>query len=261
MEATPDRNVVVSEAVKSLKRILQEPVDPELLQHIRNGTGNPQACLRFLAGRAEKQALLAWFDAQDVNAARQWFGEAGRLRREAYEISANTLGPLGSSWELMCPLLSNNEPLIDWYAHFEGNYDSERVQAPQTFDFLAYQTIVALRGDWASLDARCDAVLADPPQSAEAQKYLADHRVYRALARGDEAALQLAMQQLLDPTLVRSRSNDEGAYTRDLISTPAVIYAKLAWRRGMRIAVASPLVPDAWLPLDAATSMASPYGV
>lgn len=85
--------------VQSLRQFLDKPVDPQLARHIRNGTGNPQARFRFLAGRAEKQGLLAWFGEQDLIATRQWFGEAARLHRMAYELERTPLPRRAMDWE------------------------------------------------------------------------------------------------------------------------------------------------------------------
>jgi Immunity protein 49 len=52
------------------------------------------------------------------------------------------------------------------------------------------------------------------------------------------------------PKALASRSNDEGGFTEDLISTPAFIYAKIAWRHGYEVVVDSPFVPSEWLPIS-----------
>jgi hypothetical protein len=69
------------------------------------------------------------------------------------------------------------------------------------------------------------------PESSE-KKYLIDYDFYFGLARRDVEKAQVALRQLVAPNSLRARSNDESGYTLDLISTPAVIYAKIAWRHG-----------------------------
>lgn len=261
MNAELENPAFLDGTIKWLEEALANDNTQRPISHLRNGTGSRTGCLSSLANNAEKRALLAWLKGHDIVAMRQWFRESSRLRRLRLEAETNTSGPLGASLALLYPLVSNDCELINWFAHFEGTYDPDRVLDRRTLDFLAYQTVIAMRGDWGLLESRCDAVIADPPRTAGLQKYMVDHHVYRALARGDELGLRVAMQTLLDPQLVRSRSNDEGGYTEGLIFTPAIILAKLAWRRGMNIEIDSPLVPAEWLPLDSAPPMVSAFGV
>lgn len=261
MSAQSDRQKLVSDKIFRIERSLASDDIEPAIGHLKRGTGSRTGCLASLVSHAMDRGLLAWFKMHDLTALRQWFREVARLDRLSYEAEANTLNPLAASWALMYPLVANDEELIDWYSGFEGTHDGERVEDTDTADFLAYQYIVALRGDWARLASRCDRLDARPPAAARLQKYAADHQVFRSLARGDEAALQGAMTQLLDPQLVRSRTHDERGSTEGLVFTPAVIYAKLAWRRGMKIVPDTPLVPPEWLPLDPAPPMPSPYGI
>lgn len=79
---------------------------------------------------------------------------------------------------------------------------------------------------------------------------MVDHHFFLALARADEAGMLSALSAMLEPNALKSRNRTEGGYTLDLICTDAVMYTKLAWRRGCRIDSGSTLVPRAWLPLD-----------
>jgi hypothetical protein len=49
--------------------------------------------------------------------------------------------------------------------------------------------------------------------------------------------------------LARSTPQLRSGYTTDLISTPAVIFSKLALRAGFHIDTKSPFVPAEWLPV------------
>ena len=204
--------------------------------------------------------MLAWFQDHDLTATRQWFRQSAEMNKRAYEIRYGTVGAGGKTLELRAPLVSNDDELIAWFANARHLYNAKAVQDHKSGDdFWAYQAIVALRGEWRELEARCDRVLADPPRAASEQKYLVDHRFYRGLARGDEAEMLAALAEMLQPKAVRARGNDESGFTQDLIFTPALIYTKLAWRKGHRIDPRSPLVPSEWLPLDRPTTFPSFY--
>lgn len=234
---------------------------PKLVNYVRNGLGNPRACLMALAGYAQASALYSWFALKDLAATRSWFHEAARCDRLGYEMEHDVSGPGAKALQLLKPLISNDNELIDWFAHHEDAYDANRIQDHRTHDFWAYQAVVALRQDWATLESRCRKVIADPPKAASEQRYLLDHQFYLALAQGDEERMQEVLEQLLQPKRVRARDSNEGGYSADLISTPAVIFAKLAWRRGCRIQVKSPLVPAEWLPLDSPPSFERMYEI
>ena len=44
--------------------------------------------------------------------------------------------------------------------------------------------------------------------------------------------MEAALERLTQPKLIRSRINDENGLAENLISTPAVVYAKIAWLHG-----------------------------
>jgi hypothetical protein len=58
-----------------------------------------------------------------------------------------------------------------------------------------------------------------------------------------------AIRQIVVPRAVSARANDECGFTEDLISTPAVIYAKIPWRHGYHVTIDSPFLPQQWLPI------------
>ena len=232
------------------------------VDHIKNGTGDPQACVRGLRSHSLASAMNAWFGDKDLTATRQWFRESARLQSMALEMKKADLRGAGA-WdsELLTPLVANDKELLDWFATHDFMFNKERSEDSKTADFLTYQAYLALRGDWARLEARCDEVIANPPKAKYLQDSLVDHQFYRALARGDEAGMQTAIAVLLTPKMLKAREDSESGFTQDLISTRAVIYTKLAWRHGFRFDPGSPLVPSEWLPLDPAPPWPSPYGI
>jgi len=57
-----------------------------------------------------------------------------------------------------------------------------------------------------------------------------------------------------------SRDHFESGFTSDLISTMAVIYAKIAWYHGIEFDIQPPYVPSRWLPsAPAADPTTTPY--
>lgn len=218
------------------------------VSNVATGAGSPRGSAMTLSRHAMAKAMNSWFEEGDLQSMRQWCYVAARLGMLIYQFETDTSGPGGKTLHLIAPLLSNNKSVIDWFAHYDAAYDSKRVENHRTHDFWAYQAMIALRGEWPRLIERCERVLADPPGASAEQKYLGDHRFLLALARQQKAAMEEALHSLVSPKAVRARSNDDSGYTADLISTTAVIYAKIAWLHGYEVRVESPYVPLEWLP-------------
>lgn len=202
-----------------------------------------------LSSHALASAMSAWFRHHDLESMRQWCYVASRLDREGYKRRNYTGGPAGRPLQLLKPLLSNYAELIDWFARDNQYLDAVRIEMPKTWDFWAYQALVALRGEWDRLIERCERVISDPPRGSEHQNYLIDHRFWLALARGEVGGMQDVLQALVTPKLLRARKNIESGFTEDLISTPAVVYAKIAWFHGYELVVDTPYIPSEWLPM------------
>jgi hypothetical protein len=226
-----------------------DPV-PGLLKAIKNRTGDTPACILTLSSFAIRNAILSWFDAHDIQATKTWFNTSATLRKIRYEMVGQERFNVGTKFlELMAPLVTDSNELIDWYANTDINFDLKRVEDPKTQDFWSYQAIVALRGDWSRLRSRCEKILADPSVASKKRKYMIDHRFYLALARGDEETMTNVIRELSTPKMIAARRNDESGFTCDLLSTPSVIFSKLAWRAGFHIDTKSPFVPSEWLPI------------
>ena len=222
--------------------------------NIRNGLGSPKGSAMSLANHAEAKAMSCWFENQDLDGMRNWFGVGARLERLVYQLETDTFGPGGKMLLLMKPLLSNDAPLIDWFANHDAAFDMARVEDSRTVDFWAYQAMIAIRGDWPRLKTRCELLLANPPGASAMQKYLGDHLFYLALAQGDKPGMEAALRSMVLPKAIKARSNDDSGFSADLISTAAVVYGKIAWLHGHKVEVDSPYIPREWLP---ATSLAS----
>jgi hypothetical protein len=241
-------------AGKRLAHIRSHIDDPADVSHsinnIERKIGNLPACVMSLSSHAMGNALCEWFENHDLNMMRQWWYVSAKLDQFWYEIGEKPFSPGANMLRLLKPLLSNEKELIKWFVHYDEAYDLKRVENHKTHDFFAYQSSVALRGDWQRLLERCNKVINDPPGGSKEKKYLLDHHFYKALAQGDIEKMQDALQELLSSDVIKERSNDENGFTDDLIFTPAVIYAKIAWHHGYEVKVNSPYVPSEWLSIE-----------
>lgn len=236
-------------------RIFLDPtrgLKPEAyIAHIEGSTGDPYMCKSLLSDYSTVRGLLAWFEQDNVNMLKRWACTAGKLTRAMHQQRPD--GVCLTSTYLM-PLISNDVALINWFARFERPFSPEnrsgaatRIGNPRMDEFHHYNTLLALSGAWDVLTPRCHKFLSDVPVKQAA--YQADHRFHIALAAGDVPGMEAALMELVDPKLMRRRSREESGFTQNLICTAAVVYAKIAWRHGYHIEVASPWVPKEWLPI------------
>jgi hypothetical protein len=221
------------------------------LKYIEQNIGSPINCLGSLSHDARVKAMLTWFEQNDLNALRQWSYVSGKLMQLYHQMKTaegSTLkinaGPYSA--ELLETLLSNNNELIDWFAHYDEIYDMKRVEKVSTWDFMAYQAVVALKGDWPRLIERCNKVIAKPPPSLG--RYNEYHYFWLALAQGDKTKMEQVLQKMANPRVLRTRTGEESPISEDLIFTRIIICMKVAWRNGYEIKVDSPYVPMEWMP-------------
>jgi hypothetical protein len=157
---------------------------------------------------------------------------------------------------LFYPLLSDNEELIA--AQFDFPFNQEKIDNPRTHDFLGYQALLAVRGDWEQVSTRSRRFLTDP--APKMKKYQTDYRFFEALARGEPLKMVEALRELTSPKLARFRNNEFGLVFSDrFVASHAVIYAKIAWRHGYRIEIDTPYIPHDWLPVSPIASYSDPY--
>lgn len=257
------QHYVPKDRLTHIQSHIEDGIDQNAIKNICNGTGSPSNSAASLGHFCWASGMNAWFAHKDLNATRVWFRESGRMLRMSYELrtkySQSSTG--GKIMELMRPLVANDEEQLQWFAQNVDMYDMARGEDRRTVEFWAIHFIFALRGEWARLEARCKDVIAHSPGTALIKQYMLDHRFYLALAQADEAGMRETLAELLSPATLKARKDLEGGYTEGLICTDAVMYAKLAWRRGFHIDPGSPFVPSEWLPLDPPPQVPSPLGI
>lgn len=218
------------------------------ISNIINGRGNLSACASGLSSHAFATAIFSWFEYGNLNEFKKWMYVSSELEKLYYEYQENSPDWGRGFPNLFKPLFSDNEEIIYWISNYELAYDSNRIDDPATLDFLAYQSIVAIRRDWGNLVSRCKLVIENP--SALIIKYdkLLDYRFFLALGEGDVAVMEEVIALMISNEKKRADKNG-GGYTKDLIVPDAAIYSKIAWRSGYFVDVRSPYVPYDWLPV------------
>lgn len=75
-----------------------------------------------------------------------------------------------------------------------------------------------------------------------------DVRFFRALIEKDKSGCEAAINELLTPKRHKQR-NKYMELVSEFISHPAIGYSKLAWFKGIEVAIDNPLVPNFLLPI------------
>ncbi len=231
--------------------------------HIEGGTGSPSGCLRILMTYAEVFAMAAWYESHDLAALKTWLYARAKLEHILMNPPYGEAGVLAAyenrALHGLFPLISDHPGLIDWYSKLDGRFDARRVANPKAFEFWTKQFFLALRGEWDVLVERSESIIANPPSASREKKFLIDHEFYIALARGDVDKMQSTIEELISPKVNARRIALEEGFRAGLISTPAVIYGKLAYRHGYEIVVESPYVPLEWLSIAPLAEYVDPF--
>lgn len=218
------------------------------INNIINNRGNLSACASGLSSHAFATGIFSWFECGNLNDFKKWMCVSSRLEKLYYKYQEGSPDWGRGFPNLFKPLFSDNEEIIDWISNYELAYDSSRIDDPSTLDFLAYQSIVAIRGDWENLISRCKLVIANPSALILKDNKLLDYQFFLALGEGDVAGMEEVIALMISNEKKRAHKNG-GGYTKDLIAPDAAIYSKIAWRSGYFVDVRSPYVPYDWLPV------------
>ncbi|ATE76319.1 MULTISPECIES: Imm49 family immunity protein [Pseudomonas] len=216
--------------------------------NIESNQGNPVACAGRLSSYAFAKGIYAWFEGADLEVMKNWFYVSGCLHKYQFMLQSDKMNLLPKTMDFMRALVSDNASLIDWFCHCSEIVDEKRVQSTTTADFLAYQIILAVKGDFSQLVERCLRMSANPPKGPK-KMFLLDNDFFMALANGDVAGMEAALIELTSPASIKKRLSIESGFSEGLISTFGVIYAKIAWRHGYEVRVDTPYIPVEWLPV------------
>jgi hypothetical protein len=228
---------------------------PFFLDTIDTGRGDPEFCLQRLSSHATAAALVSWFEHRDLNAFKQWCYVGGRLEYVLFRRQPKRWFP---TYLLLAPLLSDHEGLISWFSRNDQPFDMERANDIRTAEFHGYQALLALRGEWETLEERCLRIIGHSP--TKMKKYEVDHNFYLALARQDIARMEGSLSELTSPNVAKVRNAEQAlGFTEKLIGAHAVIYAKIAWRHGFQIRIDTPWIPEEWPPVNPLASYVDPY--
>ena len=233
------------------------------IEMLSSGAGSRSGCLRGIARNCQVRAMLAHYRDGNIQETKQWSylsSKTGILLAHL-EVGADYL-----TEDLLWPLLSDNEEVIDWYRQNQAMYHPEKPSIvggdkdnPKSWMYYRYQSWLALNARWDELGERCERILAMQDEIKKDRAYLIDHRFYLALAKGDKAAMESVLLEKCLPKNRRARFEQQSGLTRYFIDSYATLFAKLAWRHGYELEIDTPWIPKDWLPVQPNASNEDPW--
>lgn len=210
-----------------------------------------------LAGDALTRGIVDWFDNHDIRELRQYFYVSALLIKHYYEMLASNdddhrlrearLNPFIRQYELFASLVSNQSDLIQWYANNDNVYNLEKVENQKSWDFYAYHSIIAMRGDWARLKSRCELAITNPPTDKAWYDYNA---LYYALAKQDKEEIERELVAIVAPAKMRKRLGEEPIYTEYFFLSRIIIFMKIAWLHRLEVQLDHFYVPMEFMPMS-----------
>lgn len=220
----------------------------DLVTYIENSQGNPVACAGRLSSHAFAKGIHTWFEVSDLESMKNWFYVSECLHKYQFMLQSDKMNLLPKTLDFMRALVSDNASLIDWFCNCNDIIDEKRITSTTTADFLAYQIILAVKGDFTQVAERCLRMNTNPPKGPK-KLFLLDNDFFMALSNGDVSRMEATLIELTSLASIKKRLGIENGFSEGLISTFGVIYAKIAWRHGYEVRVDTPYIPAEWLPV------------
>ncbi|GHV38843.1 hypothetical protein FACS1894179_02850 [Bacteroidia bacterium] len=105
-----------------------------------------------------------------------------------------------------------------------------------------------LKQDWDTLARNISILEQKVINKKKNELFIPDYEFYKAILEKNKEEAERAIYRLLEPKNHKKRNDDY--IVNQLISMPALGYAKLAWLSGVEVEINDPLVPKELLPLQ-----------
>ena len=188
---------------------------------------------------------------------------AGKLNK--YNVLKNNSRLFDYGLPQVCyVLLSDHEALIQRYAKLRYKAHGQipdmdtrvlKGESPIWCNTIQFFMEDNMEGVKRNLDILEAITLKKLPKKEELLKI--DYAYYQALLDKDKAKCEELLAELISPTIHKKRNDNP--ILNQYISQPALGYAKLAWRQGIKVEIDTPLIPKELLPIKPNDDYPIPY--
>jgi hypothetical protein len=232
------------------------------INFLENNEGSRLGCLLLLSDKIAARAMHAYFHSSDLLRTKHYAYLAAKSHIMYMHMIPNDSYLMQ---ELLWPLLSDNEELIDWYRQFSVMYRVKPSEIggdkdnPKSWLYFRYQAWLALNERWDELGQRAQRILGMADDIKKDKHTLLDHRFFLSLANKDQSGMESALLEMCMPRIRSNSFKRESGVTGSFITSHATLYAKLAWRNGFQVKVDSPWIPQDWLPVAPLDKYEAPW--
>lgn len=214
---------------------------PKLKASLAEGKTNERLISMTFSGDFERLALKAFFIDGDIRRSKLYFYNGGLLDvllTTKYTEKVLDYGTLRFGYAM----LSDSRELIDQWANLKhSNYDTMIDNGSST---LVYVMQCLVKEDWNEFERTMEILRT---KSVPKLKIGLDAAIFTAIAEKKKKQVEQVLAEFVSPKVHNARNKHQGLIG-EFISQPAIVYAKLAWLKGIEVSVKSPLVPNELLP-------------
>lgn len=200
------------------------------------------------------QSLACWIQTGDIQQVKQLSYMSAKAERMSYQT--NPEPSAYGFFRVFSALLSDHKELIHWFAWHVlpviGGAPGHKpaFTRPNSEEFQTFQCHLAMMGELDWLAERSEQAL-QPGVKFKKKTHEIDHRFFIALAKGDTAAMETELMQLLKGRAARPRNTENGlTYQSKVVSGWGFMLAKIAYLNGYELDIDSPWLPQSWLPVQ-----------
>lgn len=230
-----------------LKELFSEHIESEH-KYLKNFYDDPSGVALSLTFIFEEKALHSHFINHDLATTKQSFYLCGRLSEYRVTNFDNSL--LNYALNLVFyTFLSDNPHLIKRFTSW--TYSKMDMMLDIGFHglgaLMSNTMQLLLKRDLEGVEHNLEKLKKIVEKKSGTWAVL-DYQFYKALAEQDKRQAEQLLAEFVSPKNHKAR-NKHFALVGELISVPAIGYAKLAWLLGVEVEVNSPYIPREWLPI------------
>jgi hypothetical protein len=192
-------------------------------------------------GNYRSFGLKSFFVDKDINKTKQYFSYCGELDILVTNKYDEKILDHGID-HLTYAILSDNRDLIMRYADLTHSLYEQSIHGGNSAPMYILQCLI--KDDWDGFN-RTMPIMKN--KTVPKLNMELDYNYYEALAEKNKSKIESILAEFVMPKQHKKRN--QHALVNELVSHPALGYAKLAWMKGIEVEVNSLLVPKELLPI------------